>query len=123
MSTCRRPSGCGGAPGSVTSTRSARRRCVELARRERVAARLDQPLERLARLVGGLADGAALLGGQRGDAAQQLRQLGLAAEVAHAQLLQLGARAAARDRALGLALQLLDPVDHDAGTVSVGRAG
>ena len=53
-------------------------------------ARVDQRLERLARLVGGLADRRrARSGGSCGDAAQQLRQLGLAAEVAHAQLLEL----------------------------------
>ena len=40
---------------------------IELGAGELVGARLDQRLERLARLVGGLADSAALLGLQRGD--------------------------------------------------------
>ena len=51
---------------------------VELGRRELGGARLDRGLERLARLVGGAADGAALLGRELGDAAQQVRQLRLA---------------------------------------------
>ncbi len=65
---------------------------LELLAAELLGARLDQRLERLARLVGGLADRAALLGRQLGDAAQQLRQLGLAPEVAHAQLLAAARR-------------------------------
>ena len=88
LSTCRRPIGCGGAPGRVTSTRSSWRRCAELLAGERFSARGDQRLERLACFVGGLADGAALLGRELGDAAQDLRQLGLASQVAHAQLLE-----------------------------------
>ena len=43
------------------------------------AARGDQPLERLPRLVGRLADLPALLRLEVGDAAQEVRQLGLAA--------------------------------------------
>ena len=58
-------------------------RALELARRRaRRARRSIALLERLARLVGGLADRAALLRRQLGDAAQQVRQLGLAPEVA-----------------------------------------
>ncbi len=56
-------------------------------------------------------------GASVGDLAQHLRQLGLAAEVAHAQLLERIAARRLRDRRLGLAAQLLDPLDHDAGTL------
>ena len=57
-------------------------------------------------------------GCELGDAAQQLRQLGLAPEVAHAQLLErLAAWRAAAIVRLGLRAQLLDPLDHDAGTL------
>ena len=90
---------------------------VELARLELRRARLDEALERLAGLVGRLADGAALLGRQLGDAAQEVGQLGLAAEVAHAQLLERGGRVGRRDRALGLRPQLVDALDHRAGTL------
>src|ERR1700694_5961839 len=81
----------------------------------------DQRLERLPRLVGGLAHLAALGGLELGHAAKHLRQLGLAPEVANAQLLELLARACAEDRLLGLCAQLGDPFDHDAGTVSMSR--
>src|SRR3712207_7003332 len=53
-------------------------------------------LDRPARLVGGAADGAALLRRQLGDAAQQVGQLGLAAEEAHAHVLQRGDRKSTR---------------------------
>ncbi len=59
---------------------------------------------------------------QLGDPAQQLRQLGLAPEVAHAQLLERvagggGGRSAPR----ASALSSLDPLDHDAGTLDGRR--
>src|SRR3954454_9608570 len=50
--------------------------CPQLGR-----ALLDELLERLARLVGGAPDDAALLGRELGDAPEEVRQLGLAAEV------------------------------------------
>ena len=90
---------------------------VELARLELAGARLDEALERLARLVGRPAHGPALLGRQLGDAAQEVGQLGLAAEVAHAQLLERGGRVGRRDRALGLGPQLVDALDHGAVTL------
>ena len=65
-------------------------------------ARLDRRLERLARLVGRAADRAALLRRQLRDAAQQVRQLGLAAEVGDPGLLQLGGAGGGRDRRLAL---------------------
>ena len=80
-------------------------------------ARLDQRLELLAGLVGGLADRRALRRLQLGHAAQQLRQLGLAPEVAHPQLLQRLAGGRAVDLGPGLRAQLLDPLDHDARTL------
>ena len=52
---------------------------VELGRLELRGALLEQRLERLAHLVGGLADRAALLGRQLADRAQRRGQLGLAA--------------------------------------------
>ena len=65
--------------------------CVELAGLERRRPRLDRGLDRLARLVAGLAHGAALVGRQVAHAAQELGQLGLAAQVAHPDLLERGA--------------------------------
>ncbi len=106
VSRCRRPTGCGGAPGSVTSIAVGGQPRVELAADELPRARVDQRLERLARLVGGRADGAALLGLQLCDVAQQLRQLGLAPQVADAQLSERLAVAAPRDRPLGLRAEL-----------------
>ena len=63
---------------------------VELVGFELPRAPLEQHLERAAHLVGLLADGAALLGRQLADGAQRRGQLGLPAEVAHPQLLELG---------------------------------
>ena len=85
---------------------------VELGGGELAAARLDQRVERLARLVGGPADGAALLGRQLGHRAQQQGQLGLAAEEADPEPLELLRRGRRTDRGLALAAQLLDAVDH-----------
>ena len=88
-----------------------------------LGARRDQRLERLARLVGRLADGAALRGLELGDAAQHLRQLGLAPEVAHAQLLELPRCRGGRRRSppRPRARSCCDPLDHDAGTLSMSR--
>ena len=61
---------------------------VELARVQGGGASLELGLDRLARLIAGLAHGAALVGRQVADAAQELGQLGLAAEVADPDLLQ-----------------------------------
>ena len=69
-------------------------------------------VERLARLVGGAAHSAALLRRQLRDAAQQVRQLGLAAEEAHAHVLQRGRVGGARHGGLALLAELGDPVDH-----------
>ncbi len=83
----------------------------ELAGIERRAARLDQRLQLLARLVGARPDRAPFLGGQVGDAAQDRGQLGLAAEVADPQLLQLGGARRRLDRRRGLRGDRLDPID------------
>ena len=77
-------------------------------------ARLDGLLERAPRLVGGAADGAALLGRQLGDAAQQVRQLRLAAEHVDPDLLEGVAVGGGGDRGLPLVAQLGDPVKHGA---------
>ena len=121
LSTCSAPSGCGGAPGSVTSTRSSIELRGQLRSGELDRARLDQRLERLAGLVGRPADGCPLIGRQRGDLAQQLRQLGAAAEEAHPQLLERGRVGGGGDRGLRLAAQLCDPIGHDAGTLDGSR--
>ena len=86
---------------------------VELAGVELRRARLEQRLERLARLVGRLAHRPALLRRQVAHAAQQLGQLGLAPEEAHAQLLQLGRRRRRRAIAASAsARSCCDPVEH-----------
>ena len=94
---------------------------VELGARELGTARLDQRLERLAGGVRRLADGGALLGLELRDLAQHLRQLGLAAEIAHPQLLELSARRGRADRGLGLPAKLLDAVAHQPGTLDARR--
>ena len=91
---------------------------VELGGLELGAAALDQRLERLARLVGGAAHDAALLGRELRDAAQEVGQLGLAAEVLHADVLDLVGGAGARQRLLGLGPQFVDPVGHGHGLVT-----
>src|SRR2546430_13149478 len=63
---------------------------LELRIRQRLRALVEQRLEGYARLVRLLADRAALVGRQLADRAQCLGQLGLAPEVADAQILQLG---------------------------------
>ena len=93
--TCRRPTGQAGEPGRVTSTRPRRAGCRARPAAELRLARLERGLDRLARLVGGAADGAALLRRELGDAAQQVRQLGLAAEEGDAHLLERGRPVAA----------------------------
>jgi hypothetical protein len=90
---------------------------VELAGLELLRAALDQLLERLAGLVGRAPDGAALLGRQLRDAAQEVGQLRLAPQVLHAQLLERGGRARRGDRALGLGPKLVDLVDHRLATL------
>ena len=90
---------------------------VELARLELGGARLDEALERLARLVGRPPDRAALLGRQLGHAAQEVGQLRLAPQVAHTQLLEGRGRVGRRDSALGLGPQLVDALDHGAVTL------
>ena len=86
------PTGRGGAPGRVTSIRSATSRRSSSLASSRPALRLQQRLQLLASLVGGAADLAPFLCRQFGDTAQDRRQLRFAPEVADPQLLQLGAR-------------------------------
>ena len=87
---------------------------VELRALELGLARLHRGLERPARLVGGAADGAALLRRQLGDAAQHVRQLGLAAQEAHPGLLERVGAGRPGDRRLALGPELCDAVDHRA---------
>ena len=86
---CSRPSGVTGVPGSVTSIASAASRASSSAAASSSSRAATSASTRLARLVGGPADRAALLRRQLGDAAQQVRQLGLAAEVGDARVLEL----------------------------------
>ena len=62
---------------------------VELGRRQGLLPACELRLELLTGLVRGFADGPALLLGQLGDTAQEVGQLGLAAEEAHPHVLQL----------------------------------
>ena len=123
VSRCRRPTGWAGEPGSVTSTTSAISFASSSSRSTSSRRAADQRLDRPARLVGRLADLAALLGRQLGDPAQQLRQLGLAPEVLDAEALELVGGARARDRIRGRVLDLLDAVDHRAHLVHCHRRG
>ena len=81
---------------------------LELGVLERGRALAEHRLERLAHLVRGLADRAALLRRQVADAAQDAGQLGLAAQVADAQLLERGGLGGGGDGGLRLAAQLVE---------------
>ena len=72
VSRCRRPTGCGGSPGSVTSTRSRRRRASSSAPSSSRRARSISASSAWRAWLAALPTGAALLGRQLGDAAQQL---------------------------------------------------
>lgn len=75
---------------------------LELAPLELAAAFVEQSLELSARSVRLLADLRAAFGRQRADRAQELRELGLATQVADAQILQLGEARGGPNRPLGL---------------------
>ena len=83
---------------------------LELGAGQLAAPGFDGGLERLARLVGRLAGRGPLLGRELGDAAQEVGQLGLAAQVAHADLLERGRRGRRGDRVAGLLLDLRNPI-------------
>ncbi len=83
------------------------------------AARGDQPLERLPGLVGRLADLPALLRIEVRNAAQEVRQLGLATEEPHPQLLELGGRGGGADGRLGLGPDGVDALDHAGLTLEI----
>ena len=104
--------GHGGGPGQGDVDRVGGQASVELAPLELRAAGVERGLERPARLVGGPADGAPLLGRQLGDAAQQVGQLGLAPEVRDPGGLELGGPAGGRDVGLGPGAQGVDLLDH-----------
>ena len=71
---CRWPAGSAGVPGSVTSTTSAASLDSSSSASSSARARVDRRLQRLARLVGALADRTALLGRELADVAQQVRR-------------------------------------------------
>ena len=111
---CSRPGATTGEPGSVTSTTSAASGCR--ARRPRARPRASRsrprapcaPRWRRGRRV------ARSSGCELGDAAQQVRQLRLAAEEAHAHVLELGRVRRLGDRRLAGRPQLADPLVHRA---------
>src|SRR6476659_7603855 len=89
----------------------ARQLRFQLSRVELCGAALEQLLESLAHPVGAAANAAAFLRRQLGDATQDHRQLGFAAEVADPQLLQLGAARDGPDSGRRLQLDLLEPIE------------
>ena len=112
VSRCRRPTGWAGVPGSVTSTTSAASRASS-SERSSSALRASSAASTPRRAwLAALPTRAALLRRQLGDAAQQLRQLGLAPEVLDAHALELLRGAGAVDGLRGRLLDLLDAVDH-----------
>ena len=90
---------------------------LELERLELRRARVDRGLQRLARLVGALADRTSLLRRQLADVAQQVRQFRFTAEEAHAHLFELGGCGGGGDRRLPLGAQCGDPVGGAHGRV------
>ena len=112
VSTCRRPTGWAGVPGSVTSTTSAASR-VSSSERSSSALRASSAASTPRRAwLAALPTRPRSSGRQLGDAAQQLRQLGLAPEVLDAHALELLRGAGAVDGLRGRLLDLLDAVDH-----------
>ena len=108
------------APGSVTSTRS-RSSCSPSSFAATIALALgEHRLDPLAELVQALADRAALLGRQRGDAAQALRQLGVAAQQRDARLLERSAQRGAANAVPGLLQQPVEVVCHWPRSLSSG---
>ena len=93
---------------------------AQLLQLELRAARADRGVRAGAHFVGELSDRAALLRRQVGDPAQQVRQLGLAAQEAHTRVLELLRRARGGDRREGILadpLDLGDEVAHAPGTL------
>ena len=85
---------------------------VQLGNRQVAGLGVDLGLKRLARFVRRLADGATLLGRQLSHAAQQVRELSLAAEELDADVLKLGGRAGLGDGGLCGCLKFNDFVAH-----------
>ncbi len=98
-----------GVPGRVTSTLIGSQPLLELGRFELRAPVLEQPLQRLPRLVCGSTDRPTLLGRKLADAAQDPGQLRLASQVADPELFELGGVRGGGDRGFRLASKLLDP--------------
>jgi hypothetical protein len=80
---------------------------------------LDRSLELLAGLVGRLAGGGALLRRKAGHAAQQVGELGFAAEILDPDVLQLLGRLGPGDGLLRVAQYLFDPLGHGCGAILV----
>src|SRR5205085_3724953 len=82
---------------------------LELLGFERLGAEVEDLLERGARLVRRLAGRAAIRRREARDRTEYLGELGLAAEVVHAQLVELLDGAGLGDPRLGLAAELIEP--------------
>ncbi len=119
VSRCRWPTGAGRVAGQRDVRAVAGEALAQLGGLEVGAARGDQALERLPRLVGRLADLPALLRIEVRDAAQEIRQLGLATEEPHAQLLELGGGGGGADGRLGLGPDGVDALDHAGLTLEI----
>ena len=109
---CRRPAGCGGSPGSVTSIRSSASRASSSAASSSAVRPPSSSSSASRTSFAALPDRPALLGRQLADRAQRRGQLRLAAEVAHPQLLELGRLAAAAIAASASAADRSIEVSH-----------
>ena len=117
VSRCRRPTGCGGSPGSVTSTRSAIRRASSSAPSSSPARCAISASSAWRASLAARPTWPRCSGGSSATPRSRFGQLGLAPQEAHPQLLELGRRGGRRDRRLGLRPQAVDPLDHASGTL------
>ena len=101
--TCSRPTGTAGVPGSVTSTASPASRASSSPRSSSARRASTAASSALRASLAARPTAPRSSGGSCGDAAQQVRQLGLAAEVGDPRLLQLGRAGGGRDRGGALA--------------------
>ena len=107
---CRWPAGCDRRAGQRDVDHVGGELLLELDRLQLRLAGVDGRLQRLARLIGALADRAPLLRRQLADIAQHVRQLGLAAEESNPDLFEVGGRGGGGDGRLPLGAQRGDPV-------------
>ena len=103
----------GRSPGQRDVDRTLRQLGAQLAGVELGGPRLEQSLQLAACLVAGLAHRTPLLLGEVGDAAQDLGELGLPAQEADTELLQLVGGGGRPDRIGRLPPDLFYPLSHD----------